>query len=76
MKEGGTQSRLQSSEEKNDSFATITIHGSLGKLRNGTKLEAERVSVPIKIGYLLEKLSGLYGLELRRDMYPCPCKWS
>ena len=67
MKEGGTPSRLLSSEEKNEAFATITIHGSLGKLRDGTKLETERVSAPIKIGELLEKLSSMHGLEFRRD---------
>jgi len=67
MKEGGTLNRLPSSEKKNESFATITIRGSLGNLRNGTRLQMEKVTVPVKVGELLENLSRLHGLELRRD---------
>lgn len=67
MKDAGTPNPLLSSEEKSKPFATVRIHGNLGKLRNGRSVGTEKVTVPIKVGELLEELSRSFSLELRRD---------
>ena len=67
MKEEDTPSLLRYSEGKSDPFATVRIHGNLGKLQSGKRIEIEKVPVPIKVGEMLDRLSTIFGLEIRRD---------
>lgn len=57
---------MQSSDESGKAFATVRLHGNLGKQSNGKRLETEKVSAPIKVGDLLAELSSSYNLDLRR----------
>src|SRR5579862_10055995 len=65
MKAADTQNRSQSFEETGK--ATVRIHGSLGKLGDGRKIDRETVQVPLKVGDLLIKLSKSFGIEIKRD---------
>ena len=65
MKGGDTPSHLQSFDETDS--ATVRIHGSLGKLSDGRKVEFEKVLVPVSVGDILSNLSKILGAEIRRD---------
>lgn len=69
MREEGTPSRLQFSEEKKgiELHATVRFHGNLGKIKDGQRLDQLKIAVPIKILDILVGLEASYGLELRRD---------
>jgi molybdopterin converting factor small subunit len=67
MKEGDTPNPSPSFEERGSEFAIVRIHGSLGKLPNGRKLEVERVQVPLRVRDILAGLSKSFGIEIRRD---------
>jgi len=67
MKEDVTPSPLRSSEEESSSFATIRLTGNLGKLKDGKRLDIERIAAPLTVGRLLEELQKSTGLNLRRD---------
>ncbi len=67
MKVGDTPSPSQSFEEAGSEFALVRIHGSLGKLPDGRKVEVERVRVPVKVRDILSNLSKSFGVEIRRD---------
>jgi molybdopterin converting factor small subunit len=58
---------LPSSEKANSEFATVRVHGSIGKLAGGKKIENEKICVPLRIGELLNDLSKSLGIEIRRD---------
>jgi len=57
---------LQSFEGANSEYATVRIHGSLGKLPDGRKVESEKVQGPVRVGDLLIILSKSFGVEIRR----------
>ena len=67
MKEGDTPNLSLFSGAKNERFATLKIHGNLAKLPDGSKLEEERLSVPLTIGNLFTKLNNSLGIDVRRD---------
>jgi len=67
MREDGIRSPLLFSGAENELCATLKLHGNLGKLQSGKRLEKERIKVPIKVGDLLRGLSDSLGLDLRRD---------
>ena len=67
MKVGDTPSPSQSFEETDSGFAIVRIHGSLGKPRDGKKVDSERVQVPVRVGDLLISLSKSFGIEIKRD---------
>jgi molybdopterin converting factor small subunit len=67
MKAEGTRSRWRSSGATGEAFATLRLHGSLGKLPGGRRLEVEKISVPVTVGELLSGLSDSLSLDLRRD---------
>ena len=68
MKADDIQNRSQFSEEKNERrFATIKIVGNIARLPSGKRLDSLRIDVPTKLGSLFETLSGVYGLDIRRE---------
>lgn len=71
MRDEGIQNLSPSSDVKsknNDgSFATLRIHGHLGKTSDGQKIQQDEISAPVTVGELLSNLSRSLGLELRRD---------
>ena len=70
MRDEDIQNLSPSSDGKNNRaglFATVKIHGSIGKMPDGKRIEEQKIAVPVKVGDLLSSLSSSFGLELRRD---------
>ena len=58
---------MTSNDESLESCAQVRVMGSLGRTRNGRKIQSDTVRTPIKVGNLLEELQSRHGLDLRID---------